>query len=134
MLKVVLDTNVLVSAMLQDRGNEARVVRLVRTGFLLACVSPPILDEYELVLRRPAFRIPPKIVDQYLDSFRSHASVIVPRNIVKVSPDEPDNRFLECAEAAKADFLVTGNKRHFPIDWKGTKIVNSRELLLEIIL
>jgi predicted nucleic acid-binding protein len=44
---------------------------------------------------------------------------------------EPDNRFLECAELAGAEFLVTGNKRHFPIDWKPSKIVNAREFITE---
>jgi len=134
MLKVVLDTNVLVSALLHDQGNEARVVRLVRTGLLLACASPAMLNEYELVLRRPSFRFQTELVNQYLDSLRSHTLIVIPRNAVKASPDEPDNRFLECAEAAKADFLVTGNKRHFPLQWKNTRIVNARELLLEVIL
>ena len=44
-------------------------------------------------------------------------------------PDGDDNRFLECAAAAEADYLVTGNKRHFPMQWKKTRIVNARELL-----
>jgi predicted nucleic acid-binding protein len=46
-----------------------------------------------------------------------------------VSPDERDNRFLECAESAGADFLVTGNRRHFPKVWKTTRIVSTRELV-----
>jgi predicted nucleic acid-binding protein len=45
-----------------------------------------------------------------------------------VSPDEQNNRVLECAEAAAADFLITGNKRHFPKRWKATQILNAREL------
>jgi predicted nucleic acid-binding protein len=45
------------------------------------------------------------------------------------SPDEADNRFLECTEAGGADFLVTGNKKHFPKRWKTTEVVNTRELL-----
>ncbi|MBV9037914.1 MAG: hypothetical protein JO182_25715 [Acidobacteriaceae bacterium] len=44
-----------------------------------------------------------------------------------MSPHEADNRFLECVEAAQADFLITGNKRHFPAEWEGTRIVNARE-------
>ena len=47
----------------------------------------------------------------------------------RISTHEPDNRFLECAEAAAADFLVTGNTRHFPKSWKTTKIVNARQFL-----
>ena len=58
------------------------------------------------------------------------ASVLVkPAHMVSKSTDDTDNRFLECAEAAGADFLVTGNKRHFPRRWEKTQIVNARELL-----
>ena len=55
-----------------------------------------------------------------------------PLTELRVIRHEPDNRFLECAEAAQADFLVTGNKRHFPKQWKATKVVNARELLSTI--
>jgi uncharacterized protein len=55
--------------------------------------------------------------------------MIAPATTVAVSPDETDNRFLECAEAAGADFLVTGNRRHFPNVWKTTRIVSARELV-----
>jgi len=48
---------------------------------------------------------------------------------VSESTHDADNRFLECAEAAGADFLVTGNKRHFPKRWKKTQVVNARELM-----
>jgi predicted nucleic acid-binding protein len=46
-----------------------------------------------------------------------------------VTRDPADNRFIECAEGAKADYLVTGNKRHFPKRWRQTTVVNARELL-----
>jgi hypothetical protein len=42
---------------------------------------------------------------------------------------DSENRFLECAEALKADHLVTGNKRHFPTEWRQTQVVDARELL-----
>lgn len=48
---------------------------------------------------------------------------------INESVDDADNRFLECAEAARADFLVTGNKRHFPKRWNETQVVNARELV-----
>jgi predicted nucleic acid-binding protein len=57
------------------------------------------------------------------------STMIAPATTVAVSPDETDNRFLECAEAAGADFLVTGNRRHFPNVWKTTRIVSARELV-----
>jgi predicted nucleic acid-binding protein len=57
------------------------------------------------------------------------STMIAPATPLAVSPDETDNRFLECAEAAGADFLVTGNRRHFPNVWKTTRIVSARELV-----
>jgi uncharacterized protein len=54
---------------------------------------------------------------------------VQPDFTLEVSPHKPDNRFLECADAAAADYLITGNKRHFPASWKRTKIVNARDFL-----
>jgi len=134
MIRVVLDTNVLVSAMLARHGNEALVLRLARAGIFRACVSHSILDEYELVLHRPAFRLQRSILDELFAFLRAETLLVIPEVAVNVSHHEDDNRFLECAETARADFLVTGNKRHFPARWKNTRIVNARELLLEIVL
>jgi len=131
MIRVVLDTNVLVSAMLARHGNEALVLRLARTSIFQVCVSRAILEEYEVVLHRPELRLD---LDDLFAFLRAEALVADPQIKVNASPDQDDNRFLECAEAAKADFLVTGNKRHFPTNWKNTKVVNAREFLLEITL
>lgn len=58
------------------------------------------------------------------------ASLLVrPRQKVSAALDSSDNKFLECAQATNANFLVTGNKRHFPQTWLQTKIVNARELI-----
>ena len=133
MIRVVLDTNVLVSAMLSRHGNEALALRLARSGSFQACVSAALLEEYERVLSRPAFHLPSTSVAQLLHYLRTEALVVAPRMEISASPHEGDNRFLESAEAAKADFLVTGNKRHFPKEWKGTKVVNAREFLLEAV-
>ncbi len=131
MIRIVLDTNVLVSAMLSRHGNEALVLRMARSGGFSVCLSEALLDEYELVLRRPAFRLPASSLDQLFEYLRFQALLVAPEIVVAASPHEADNRFLECAEAAGAEYLVTGNKRHFPKEWKGTKIVNARELLFE---
>lgn len=129
MIRLVLDTNIVVSAMLARFGNEALVLRLARAGRFLTCISPPILDEYELVLRRPAFRVPLASLEALFAWLRADALLVVPPFAVHASPDDPDNRFLECAEAARADFLLTGNRRHFPPQWKGTRIASAREFL-----
>ncbi len=133
MTRVVFDTNVIVSALLARSGNEAAALRLVFSGVLIACVSPAILAEYRAVLSRPRFKaIPAQAVETLLKSL-SQSQIVSPEFSLTVSPDVEDNRFLECAAAAGADYLVSGNKKHFPSAWKQTKIVNARELL-EIIL
>jgi putative PIN family toxin of toxin-antitoxin system len=133
MTRVVLDTNVVVSAMLARHGNEAQVLRLSFTGVLHPCVSEAVLSEYASVLHRRKFRnISSTAIDDVLKEL-SRGRLVQTDLSLTVSPDPSDNRFLECAQAAGADFLVTGNKRHFPAVWKNTKIVNARELLEAIL-
>jgi predicted nucleic acid-binding protein len=62
-------------------------------------------------------------------AIRKVAHLVAPIRTLSVSPDESDNRFLECAEAAGADWLVTGNTRHYPRRHKGTLIVTGRQFL-----
>ena len=62
-----------------------------------------------------------------VEFLRAAALVLEPAFRLAACPHEPDNRFLECAEAAQADYLVTGNQRHFPARWKITTIVNAGE-------
>lgn len=68
-----------------------------------------------------------------MDLIRRVAVVVTPSEIVSASSVEPDNRFLECVQEAKADYLVTGNRRHFPKRWKDTVVVNAREFLELIV-
>ncbi len=126
---VVLDTNILVSAHLNPLGLPNRVFELALGLRLRLLVSAPILLEYETVLRRPKFPILPEKVTASLAQIRQIGIPITPATTLAVSPDERDNRFLECAETAGAEFLVTGNRRHYPTVWKTTRIVNAREFL-----
>jgi len=107
---------------------QASVLSLIEAGDLLWCVSEPILAEYREAISRPKFSAIRAERLQGVLSTLSQAAVFIPLATVAESADEPDNRFLECAEAAGADYLVTGNKRDFPARWKKTKIVNAREL------
>jgi putative PIN family toxin of toxin-antitoxin system len=127
MIRLVLDTNVLVSASINDHGLEAWVVSLGLSQEIRICVSEPILNEYERVLLYPRLKFAVNEVARLLVRLRSASILAAPDHTVSVSPDEPDNRFLECAEAVRADFLVTGNKRHFPKRWRTTEVVNARE-------
>ncbi len=132
-IRVVLDTNVVVSAHLNAEGYERHVLDLVLARKLQLAVSEAILAEYEGVLRRSKFAIKPRQVTRSMRMIRIAARVVRPPRALKVALDPADNRFLECAEAAKADYLVTGNKRHFPKQWRQTLVVNARELLEWVI-
>jgi putative PIN family toxin of toxin-antitoxin system len=134
MIKLVLDTNLVVSAVINDKGLEARVLDLAANRRVALYVSVPILAEYESVLSRRRFRLTKGQVREIMRLIRANSSLVRPTHTVTISPDEPDNRFLECAEAAEAQYLVTGNKRHFPKRWKNTVMVNAREFLETIAL
>jgi putative PIN family toxin of toxin-antitoxin system len=126
---VVIDTNILVSAHLNPRGLENRVNNLANDGVLWRFVTAEILAEYELVLRRPKFPFQPAKIEESLVLIRRNSTLVSPSRTLSISPDERDNRFLEFAETAHADYLVTGNRRHFPLHWGNTRIVSARELL-----
>ena len=55
--------------------------------------------------------------------------MVSPSRPLHVAKDPDDDKFLECADAARADYLVTGNQRHFPKFWKKTKVITSREFI-----
>jgi uncharacterized protein len=125
-VRIVLDTNVLLSACWTPTGLEANIVSLALSGRLTACVSAAVLAEYRDVLLRPKFAGIRGLASATLDSFERTALLVQPTGAVQISPDDDDNRFLECAAAAKADFLVSGNLRHYPASWGETRIVNAR--------
>ena len=64
-----------------------------------------------------------------LQLIANRARSVRPARIPLVTSDPDDNMFLECADAARADYLVTGNPRHFPKFWKKTKVITSREFI-----
>ena len=129
MIRVVFDTNVLVSAMLNASGTPANVLRFAVHRHVQLCVSEAILDEYEAVLRRPKFRLSPQTVTAMMKSIRAVAATVNPARTLSVSADDADNRFLECAEAAGADYIVTGHTQHFPDSFGRTHIINARRLV-----
>ncbi|MBI5283383.1 MAG: putative toxin-antitoxin system toxin component, PIN family [Candidatus Solibacter usitatus] len=118
-----------VSAVLTRGGAEAYALDLVLARRAVMFVTAAILTEYEGVLRRPKLRLAPKVVDGLLNRIADVSVAVKPATHVKASPHEDDNRFLECAEASAAHYLVTGNRRHFPDSWKATRIVSARELV-----
>jgi len=128
-LRLVIDTNVVVSAALKPGGLQRTVVLLAMTKPTCWYVSDPIVSEYATVLARPELKIRRSLRQQLLQLIKNHARVVIPSRLPQVTSDLADNMFIECADAARADYLVTGNQRHFPKFWKNTKIITSSEFL-----
>ena len=128
-LRLVLDTNVVISAVLKPEGLERSVVLLALTKPARWYVSDPVMNEYAAVLARPELKIRKGLRLQFLQLIKNHANVVISAHLPQLTLDPADNIFLECADAARADYLITGNQRHFPGFWKKSKIINSRDFL-----
>ena len=134
MIRIVLDTNVVVSALLSPAGFEDRVLKLGLYRHVQLYISPSLLAEYERVLNSPKLGLSKRSIRSALERIRAVAHAINPeRKLAVCGYDDDDNRVVECAHAAGADFLITGNKRHFPARWKQTLIVNARQFLEQTV-
>ena len=131
-MRIVLDTNVLVSALLSPFGTPAEVLRLITTGTVRLCHDARILGEYRQVLLRPAFPFHPLQVEALLDQIEADGVPVTALALSHRLPDPDDEAFLEVALAGKARHLVTGNLRHFPPgNRQGVCVVSPREFLKE---
>lgn len=124
-----MDTNILVSATLKPDGLQRTVLVLALTKPARLYVTEAILAEYREVLARPEFKIRRGLRQQLLQFIKNQAQLVKPARVLQVAKDPDDNKFLECADAARADYLITGNQRHFPKFWKQTKVITSREFI-----
>ena len=129
MIRVVLDTNIVVSALLQPLGPPARVFAFALGGLIQPCLSGDIYAEYEEVIARPRFGLDEDTIAATLRAVREKSLWVRPAVAIRVCSDSDDDIFLECAGAARANYLVTGNPRHFPTAWNETMVVTPRDLL-----
>jgi putative PIN family toxin of toxin-antitoxin system len=130
MQKVILDTNVIVSALIQ-KNYPYLILEHCIEGNAIICLSSQILQEYTEVLSRPKFA-------RFYD-FKTNADFLIarlgeiseisdPNDTLKIIKDEPDNRLLELAQISKADYLITGNTNDFTMkSFKDTRIVTPKE-------
>ena len=130
MIRVVIDTNVVVSANLRDEGLPAAILDLAANKTILMCVSEAVLAEYKEVLNRPRLKLSPQRIARSLSVIRKTSLLVKPtRTVTLIKDDEPDNRLLECAHAAGAEYLVTGNTRHFPKTFEATTILPPKRFI-----
>ena len=113
-MKVVLDTNVLVSGLLCPSGAPGEIVRMLVSGVIELVYDARIIWEYEEVLKRPKFGIPEQLVRDIVVFVENFGHVTAGTPLKTRLPDIDDEPFLEAAIAGKADFLITGNIAHYP--------------------
>jgi uncharacterized protein len=122
-VKIVLDTNVLVSGLLKSKGNPAKVLALALTGAVQVCHDRRIAAEYAEVLARPQFKFDPARVRDVLAKLEVDGlSFTLPHTPFGL-PDADDEPFLAVALAASADYLVTGNIADYPPSKRHTACV-----------
>lgn len=128
-MKVVLDTNVLVSGLLSPQGAPATVLRCVVAGAASVCFDERILSEYRSVLARSKFGFDAEQVAVLLEFLQATGQPVLAPPLALSLPDPSDEAFVEVAVASAADFLVTGNLKHFPADClRGVRVVAPRAL------
>ncbi|MGA2465237.1 MAG: putative toxin-antitoxin system toxin component, PIN family [Thermodesulfobacteriota bacterium] len=133
MLKVVYDTNVIVSAALKEESLPALLLSLGLEGKVRFFVSLALVQEYQKVLERPRFKLGHKEITELMEKINQKAIMVKPTKELDLLKADKSNRILECALKAKVDFIITGNKKHFPFEeFKGSKIVTPREFLSKI--
>jgi putative PIN family toxin of toxin-antitoxin system len=111
-MRVVLDTNILVSALLVQLGHPAAIYRAWQEGHFTLLTCAEQLDELKATLRKPAVaaRIKPYKAGRLVNALKELAETIGPLPRVKRSPDPTDDFLLALSEAGRADYLVTGDK------------------------
>lgn len=112
-MRIVLDTNVLVSGLLSPHGPPARIVELVAAGALRLCHDSRIIAEYSEVLAQPRFRFDQELVADLLSQIEADRDLVVAMVLPMVLLDADDMMFVEVAVTGRAGWIVTGNQRHF---------------------
>jgi putative PIN family toxin of toxin-antitoxin system len=120
---VVLDTNIIASATYW-RGKPAHCLEAWVLGKYELAITHPILSEYEEVIARLALRYPGRTATDWLRFIKQAAHLYLPAPVSVSTSDPKDQMFLECADAAKANYLVTGDRLHIlPVNRVGNTII-----------
>ncbi len=128
--KVILDTNVLISAIVFG-GKPRHILESIIRGKVGLAVSESILKEVKAVLSGRKFRYPPQIVHAVLTEISSMSELVDPRvRVNKIKKDPDDNRVLECAVESRADFIVSGDMHLLELgSFKGISIMNPADFI-----
>ena len=129
-MRIVVDTNVLVSSLLSPFGPPNAIRHLIAAGAVQVSYDVRILHEYREVLTRPRFPFSEDDVDDLLSQIEADGVLISSDPLAGSLPDPDDEPFLAVALAARARCLVTGNLRDFPTDRRqGVLVLSPRQFL-----
>lgn len=131
-LRIVLDTNVYISALLFG-GIPAEIIELAREKKVALVASPPILLEFARVLQEK-FKYPRKTALNVVLEIKRISTIVVPDfKVDLIKEDTSDNKIIECALKGEADYIVTGDKKHLrPLnEYKKIKIRLPKEFIKE---
>ena len=129
-MRIVADTNVLVSGLLSPFGPPGVVVAQIVSGSVSLCYDGRILAEYADVLRRETFPFSETSIAALLGALQENGELVFPAPLPVRLSDPDDEPFLEVAVASLADYLVAGNARHFPYSARpSARIVSPREFV-----
>jgi len=128
--KIVLDTNVLISALVFG-GKHKKILEAAVKGHIQLVLTEDIIGEMRGVLQGKKFQYPTEITDLIINELEALGEIVKPKERITVIEKDPeDNRVLECAHVSKADYIVSGDKHLLEIeDFKETKILTPEEFL-----
>ena len=135
MIKVVLDTNVIISAIIFG-GKPRTVLEGAIKGKFRLCISGEILNELNKVLKRPKFDFPLEIIQSITNELLLISNLTIPlEKITVIEADPADNMILECAKEANADYIVTGDYHLLKLEsFKNIRIVTPSQFIDEKII
>jgi uncharacterized protein len=128
-MKIVVDTNVIVSALLFKDSNPAFILNLIYNRICHPLMNSEIYIEYRNTLSRQKFQFTKYQIDYVLDEFMDNSELVLANPTGLKFLDEDDKKFYTVAETGRADFLITGNLKHFPKSTHKFQIVTAREFL-----
>lgn len=130
-MKVVVDTNAIVSGLLNAFSPPGEIVRMIASSQLNLCYDARIIAEYGRVLNCGRFPFAPDEIEILIGKIEQDGLPSPSFPLKTGLPDRNDEKFLEVALGGEAEFLITGNLKHFPAQ-RGIRIVSPREFLLEM--
>lgn len=135
MLKIVLDTNVLVSALMNPHGTPAQIIDYVFENKIRLFISPPIVEELERILNYPKLMkrhgLEREKLKEFISDLLSIMLLIEGEETIEVIMEDPsDNKYLSCALNAKADFIISGDVHLLRLgEYGGIQIVTPAQFL-----